>query len=95
MEKYNATLKMCAWESGGRSKTEMVSSERWYLESLPNSQYRPYMYQSIARPTPSSNITVYADTMYYSFFTDFLDPSQLTMPTFCAQGAAVFYKTEV
>lgn len=95
IEKYNATLKMCSWESGGRSKTEMVSLERWFLESLPDGRYKPYMYQSISRPTPSSNNTEYTDTMYYSFFTDFLDPSQLTMPTFCAQGVAAFYKTEV
>ncbi|XP_078374092.1 uncharacterized protein LOC144657611 isoform X1 [Oculina patagonica] len=90
----NATFKVCLWQSGGHSKNDEVTIERWLLMNLRDGRYIPFSHEVQTKPTPTSNITVYYDTMYPSFFPDFLDPSQLSMPAFCAHGAASFYKNK-
>lgn len=37
------------------------------------------------KPSLASNRTTFYDTNYASFFEDFMDPSQLSMPNFCAR----------
>ena len=71
------------WQSGGHSKTEEVTIERWTLINLRDGRYIPYSHDIQWKPNSSSNMTVYHDIWYASFFPDFLDPSQLSMPAFC------------
>ncbi|XP_068757212.1 uncharacterized protein [Montipora capricornis] len=79
------TFKVCSWQSGGHSKTGKVTIEKWLLYDLPDGRYVPYYHEVEIRLTPSSNKTTFYETMYASFFPDFLDPSQLSMPSFCAR----------
>lgn len=79
----NATLKVCSWQSGGHSKTEQVTIEHWVLMSLPDGRYIPYLHQVDTSPSSTSNTTLYYDTLYASFFADFMDRNQLAMPNFC------------
>jgi len=80
------TFKVCLWQTGGHSKTEEVTNEKWLLIELPDGRFIPFSHEVQTRPTPASNYTVFYDTMYTSFFPDFLDPSQLSMPLFCAHN---------
>ena len=90
----NATLKGCLWQSGGHSKTEEVTIERWTLINLRDGRYIPFSHDIQRKPTPTSNITVYHDIRFASFFPDFLDPSQLSMPTFCFRKAPGYFENE-
>lgn len=51
-------------------------------------RFIPFAHEVQRRPTPASNHTEFYDTVFASFFPDFLDPSQLSMPTFCGQNLA-------
>lgn len=90
----NATLKGCIWQSGGHTKTEEVTIERWTLINLRDGRYIPYSHDIQQKPSSTSNITVYRDIRFASFFPDFLDPSQLTMPTFCFHKPPVIFSNE-
>ena len=61
-----------------------VIIEKWLLIELQDGRFIPYFHEVEKRATPASNQTTFYDTMFPSFFPDFLDLSQLTMPTFCA-----------
>lgn len=60
--------------------------------NLRDGRYIPFSHEVKTKPNPTSNITVFYDTVFPSFFPDFLDPSQLSLPQFCARGAASFFK---
>lgn len=89
--KKKGTFKECRWQTGGHSKTEKVTMEKWLLYDLPDGRFVPYYHELQVRPTPVSNQTTFYDTMYASFYADFLDPSQLSLPTFCGNCDATGY----
>ena len=65
--------------------------EKWLLYDLPDGRFIPYYHEVQVRPTLASNQTTFYDTMYASFFADFLDPSQLSLPSFCGNGGVTGY----
>lgn len=93
--KLGATFKGCEWRSGGHSKTDEVIIDKWLLIQLRDGRFIPFAHEVQRRPTPASNHTEFYDTVFASFFPDFLDPSQLSMPTFCGQNLAALTTSRV